>query len=67
VETIKKDNDPKLMKNGVRFELSGMTDYQRNNYKKVFPIGTIVTYKYFRVSKDGVPYLPSFVAIRDDI
>ena len=67
VETIKKDNDPKDMKNGVRFDLSGMNDYQRINYKEIFPIGTIITYKYFRVSKKGVPYLPSFVAIREDV
>lgn len=66
METIKKDNDPKLMKNGAKFTLSGMNDYQRVNYKEIFPIGTIITYKYFQLSKEGVPRFPSFIAVRKD-
>jgi DNA ligase-1 len=66
METIKKENDPKGMKNGVQFTLSGMNDYQRVNYKNIFPIGTIITYKYFQLSKDSVPRFPSFIAIRGD-
>jgi DNA ligase-1 len=66
MKTIKKDNDPKGMKNGVQFTMSGMNDYQRENYEDIFPIGTIITYKYFQLSKDGVPRFPSFIAIRED-
>jgi len=46
---------------------SGFTDEQRKNYKKLFPIGTIVKVKYFELSKDNRPRFPIFLGVRDKI
>jgi hypothetical protein len=42
---------------------SGMTDADRVNPP---PVGTIVIYRYFELTPDGVPRFPSFVGVRGD-
>jgi DNA ligase 1 len=44
---------------------SGFNDEQRSNYKKLFPIGTIIKIKYFQINKTGKPRFPIFIGIRD--
>jgi len=39
---------------------SGLTDEMRKNYKKTYPIGTIITYQYTSLTKDGIPRHPRF-------
>ena len=39
---------------------SGFDDYQRANYKSLFPIGTIITIKYFEQGPSGRPRFPTF-------
>lgn len=51
---------------GIRFNLSGMDDSQRWNYEKLFPIGTIVTFRYRELSVLGVPKEARFLRIRAD-
>jgi len=43
---------------------TGLTDSERKNPP---PIGSIVTYKYFEITKDGQPRFPAFVCVRSDI
>lgn len=43
---------------------SGLTDAERRKPPKK---GSIVTYKYFEVSKSGAPRFPTFVGVREDI
>jgi DNA ligase-1 len=51
-------------KNGpdsVEFKVgSGFDDYQRANYKTLFPIGSIITIKYFEIGPSNKPRFPSF-------
>ena len=46
---------------------SGFSDEQRRNYKKLFPIGTIIKVKYFELSKDKRPRFPIFLGVRNKI
>jgi DNA ligase-1 len=49
--------------NGVKFGIgTGLTDAERENPP---PVGSVVTYRFFELTKDGVPRFPSFVAVRD--
>jgi DNA ligase-1 len=51
------------MKNGIRFKIgTGFTDEERNNPP---PIGSIITFKYFGFTKNGVPKFASFLRIRE--
>lgn len=52
------------MPNGTEFDLSGMDDALRRNPPA---IGSLVTYKYFELTKDGIPRFPSFIGIRHDL
>lgn len=46
---------------------TGLKVYQRYNYKTKFPIGTIVTYTYEVMSKNGKPRTPIYKGIRTDL
>ena len=43
--------------NGVvsKLRLSGFTDQERENAKELFPLGSVITFKYRELSDDGVP------------
>lgn len=48
---------------GVQFKIgTGLTDHQRENPPA---IEATVTYRYFELTKDGVPRFPSFLSVRD--
>ena len=51
--------DPK-----IKFDISGMDDEIRKNYKKTHPIGTIVTFTYMGKSTSGTPRHPNYLRIR---
>lgn len=52
-----------LADNGVEFSCgTGLNDKQRENPPK---IGDIITYRYFELTKTGVPRFPVFVEVRD--
>ncbi len=46
---------------------TGFNDYQRDNAETLFPIGTIVTFKYREITKTGKPRFPSFLRIRNEL
>lgn len=49
----------------IRFKIgSGFSDEQR---KHPPPIGSLITYKYFGTTKNGIPRFASFIRVRDDI
>lgn len=51
------------MPNGIRFKIgSGFSDVQRENPP---PLGTVVTYKYNGLTKNGKPRFPVFWRVRD--
>ena len=41
--------------NGLVFNLSGFTDDERRNAKELFPIGTVITFKYRELTDGGIP------------
>lgn len=46
---------------------SGFNDYQREEYKTLFPIGTIIKVKFFEISpKTGKPRFPVFLGVRSE-
>lgn len=45
---------------------SGFNDDMRKNYKKLYPIGTRITIKYFELGKTGVARFPIFMHVRED-
>ena len=50
-----------LLKNKkIKFNLAGMTDEIRKNYRKTHKIGTIVTFKYISLTRNGVPRNPVY-------
>lgn len=54
-----------LVKNPkIYFDISGMNDSIRKNYKKTHPVGTIVTFTYMGLSNKGVPRHPNYLRIR---
>ena len=54
-----------LVKNTkIKFDISGMDDNVRKNYKKTHPIGTTVTFTYMGVSSSGIPRHPVYQRIR---
>ena len=54
-----------LLKNPkIEFDISGMNDQIRANYKKTHKIGTIVTFSYMGLSTKGVPRHPVYQRIR---
>lgn len=66
---ILKDSEP----TGVFTQIgTGLTDSQRENYiiqghPESIPIGSIVSFSYMEMTKDGVPRHPVYRGIRDDI
>jgi DNA ligase-1 len=51
------------MKNGIRFKIgTGFTDKERNSPP---PVGTIITFKYYGLTKSGVPKFASFLRVRE--
>lgn len=56
--------DPKMKK--VTFNVgSGFSDKDRQNYKKMFPKGTIIRLKFWEINKSGRPRFPIYEGIRD--
>ncbi|EGR33361.1 hypothetical protein IMG5_055040 [Ichthyophthirius multifiliis] len=52
------------LKNGIQFKIgSGFNDQQRKRPPK---IGSIVTFKYQNLSKNGIPRFPIFLRIKND-
>lgn len=52
------------LRNGVRFSVgTGLSDAERENPP---PVGTIITFRYQELSRDGVPRFPSYVGVRVD-
>jgi len=66
-----------IVKDGVRTGIithvgTGFTDSQRDNYidensPEYIPIGSIVSFSYMEMTKDGVPRHPVYRGIRDDL
>ena len=48
----------------ITFDISGMNDKIRKNYKRTHPVGTIVTFTYMGLSNKGVPRHPVYFRIR---
>ena len=48
----------------IKFDISGMDDETRKNYKKTHKIGTIVTFTYMGLSNSGIPRHPVYQRIR---
>jgi DNA ligase-1 len=52
------------MKNGIRFKIgTGFSDEERNHPPA---IGSMITFKYYGLTKNGVPKFASFLRIRED-
>lgn len=50
---------------GIQFSIgSGLNEQQRKGYKRLFPKGTIVKFKYFEVNESGKPRFPTFLGVR---
>jgi DNA ligase 1 len=53
------------LRNGVRFSVgTGLSDAERENPP---PLGSIITFRYQELSRDGVPRFPSYVGGRLDV
>jgi DNA ligase-1 len=49
---------------GKRFRIgSGFSDEQRHNPP---PLGSVITYKYFGVTANGIPRFASFLRVREE-
>lgn len=48
----------------VRFELSGMSDKERRDYLRIFPIGCCVTFRYRELSDGGIPKEARYLRIQ---
>jgi DNA ligase-1 len=56
-----------ITKAGLTFKVgSGLSDDQRS-YSSAPKKGTVITYKYFELTKDGIPRFPTFMRIRPDV
>ena len=56
-----------VLRSGARFKVgSGLTDAMRGNKQAPAP-GTVIMFKYFELTKDGIPRFPTFVRIRPDV
>lgn len=56
------------MADGHRFELGGgFTDAQRGTgYRRRWPVGTVVTFKYQNLTAKGAPRFPIYLRVRAD-
>lgn len=53
---------------GTEFSVgSGLTDAMRHDYKRRFPLGTVVTVDYMSLGKEGRPRHPRLKGIRTDL
>ena len=48
----------------IKFDISGMDDIIRKNYKTTHPIGTEVTFTYMGLSERGNPRHPNYLRKR---
>jgi DNA ligase 1 len=56
-----------ILRGGGRFKVgSGLTDSQRS-YTSAPKIGTVITFKYFELSADGIPRFPTYLRVRPDV
>ena len=54
------------MRNGLQIKVgSGLTDVQRGSDKP--EINSVITFKYFELTKDGMPRFPTFFRTRPDV
>ena len=56
-----------VKKPGITFDISGMTDAVRKNYRETHPIGTIVTFTFMGYTERGIPRHPRYLRIRTDM
>lgn len=55
------------LKDGNTFKVgSGLSDNERL-YEKTPKIGSVITFKYFELTKDGIPRFPTFLHFRPDL
>ena len=53
------------LRNGIKFKVgSGFSDWERENPP---PVGSVITFKYFELTKAGVPRFPTFQHLRPDV
>jgi DNA ligase 1 len=54
---------------GAAFKVgSGLVDSQRSYQSKTLPpIGSVITFQYFELTKDNIPRFPTFLRIRPDV
>ena len=54
---------------GAAFKVgSGLNDSQRSYQSKSLPpVGSVITFQYFELTKDGIPRFPTFLRIRPDV
>lgn len=56
-----------VSRRGARFKVgSGLTDAMRSPRAAPKP-GTVITFKYFELTKDGIPRFPTFLRVRPDV
>jgi DNA ligase-1 len=56
-----------ITRQGARFKVgSGLVDAMRG-YKQAPQPGTVITFKYFELTKDGIPRFPTFLRVRPDV
>lgn len=52
---------------GKRFKVGGgFTDEQRNRAAELYPMGTVITYRYFELTPKGLPRFPRFLRVRSE-
>ena len=56
-------------RSGAAFKVgSGLVESQRSYQSKTLPpIGSVITFQYFELTKDGIPRFPTFLRIRPDV
>ena len=56
-----------VRRDGGKFKVgSGLNDSQRI-YSAAPKIGSVITFKYFELSSDGIPRFPTFLRLRPDV
>lgn len=46
---------------------TGFSDCQREDYRTLYPIGTIITFTFMNITSAGVPRHPRFKMVREDV
>lgn len=54
---------------GAAFKVgSGLVDSQRSHHSKSLPVvGSVITFQYFELTKDGIPRFPTYLRLRPDV